>query len=195
MIARRLSEYCECVGILPEEQRGFPPNRYTTDMMFEIGRLQELARKKRIPLYVCSIDITKAYDFVDRTLFRRVLARFGVPQKKLSRSFVISMRVCEHACGSTTSVIRVVHCGTGPSLRVRDCVRPVKHLLRGGYKRGLHAFQSGQRHYGRFGASEEENGVGRAVGGQPVESQSWRRRFGAYFTLTMPESSRHRPSS
>ena len=53
IIARRLSDYCERLGILPEEQSGFRPNRSTTDMMFVIRRLQELARKKRIPLYVC----------------------------------------------------------------------------------------------------------------------------------------------
>ena len=67
IIARRLSEYCERAGILPEEQSGFRPNRSTTDMMFVIRRLQELARKKRIPLYVCFIDLSKAYDSVDRT--------------------------------------------------------------------------------------------------------------------------------
>ena len=59
IIARRLSEYCERVGILQEEQSGFQPNRSTTDKMFVIRRLQELARKKRIPLYVCFIDRTK----------------------------------------------------------------------------------------------------------------------------------------
>ena len=68
IIARRLSEYCERVGILPEEQSGFRPNRSNTGMMFVIHRLQELARKKRIPLYVCFIDLTKAYGSVDRTL-------------------------------------------------------------------------------------------------------------------------------
>ena len=78
-IARRLSEYCERVGILREEQNGFRPNRSTTDMMFVIRPLQELARKKRIPLYVCFIDLTKAYDSVDRTFLWTVLARFGVP--------------------------------------------------------------------------------------------------------------------
>ena len=46
VIARRLSEYCERVRILPEEQSGFRPNRSTTDMLFVIRRLQELARKK-----------------------------------------------------------------------------------------------------------------------------------------------------
>ena len=44
IIARRLSEYCERVGILPEEQSGFRPNRSTTDMMFVIRQLQELIK-------------------------------------------------------------------------------------------------------------------------------------------------------
>ena len=97
IIARRLSEYCERVGILPEEQSGFRPNRSTTDMMFVIRRwLQELARKKRIPLYVCFIYLTKAYDSVDRTLLWTVLARFGVRQIMISviRQFHDGMRAC-----------------------------------------------------------------------------------------------------
>ena len=44
IIARRLSEYSERVGILTEEQSGFRPNRSTTDMMFVIRQLQELER-------------------------------------------------------------------------------------------------------------------------------------------------------
>ena len=84
IIARRLSEYCERVGILPEEQSGFRPNRSTIDMMFVIRRLQELARKKRIPLHAYIIDLTKAYDPVDQTLLWPILARFGVPQNMIS---------------------------------------------------------------------------------------------------------------
>ena len=96
IFARHLSEYCGRVGILPEGQSGFRPNRSTTDMMFVIRRLQELARKKRIPLYVCFIDLTKAYDSVDRTLLWTVLARFGVPQIMISaiRQFHDGMRAC-----------------------------------------------------------------------------------------------------
>ena len=95
IIARRLSEYCERVGILPEEQRGFRPNRFTTDMMFVCRRLQELARKKQIPLYAYFTDLTKAYDSVDRTLLWTVLARFSVPQNRISviRQFHDGMRV------------------------------------------------------------------------------------------------------
>ena len=65
VIARRLSEYNERMGMLPEEQIGFRPNRSTTEMMFVIRRLQDLAPKKRIPLYVGFIDLIKAYDSVD----------------------------------------------------------------------------------------------------------------------------------
>ena len=68
----------------PEEQSSFRLNRSTTDMMLVIRRLQELARKKRTPLYVCFIDLTKAYDSVDQTLVWKVLARFGVPQNMIS---------------------------------------------------------------------------------------------------------------
>ena len=94
--ARRLSEYYERVGILPEEQSGCRPNRSTTDMKSVIRRLQELARKKRISLYVCFIDLTKAYDCVDRTLLWTVLVRFGVPQNMISviRQFHDGMRAC-----------------------------------------------------------------------------------------------------
>ena len=96
IIARRLSEYCERVGILPGEQSGFRPNRSTIDIMFMIRRLQELAQKKRIPLYVCFIDLTKAYNSADRTLLWTVLARFGVPQNMISaiRQFHNGMRAC-----------------------------------------------------------------------------------------------------
>ena len=43
IIARSLSEYCERVGILPEERSGFRMIHSTTDIMFVIRRLQELA--------------------------------------------------------------------------------------------------------------------------------------------------------
>ena len=69
IITRSLSEYCERVGILPEGQSGFRTNHSTTEMMVVIRRLQELARKKKNPLYVSFIDFTMAYDSADRTLF------------------------------------------------------------------------------------------------------------------------------
>ena len=150
IIVRRLCEYCERVGILPKEQSGFRPNRFTTDTMIVIRRLQELARKKQIPLYVCFIDLTKAYDSVDRTLLWTVLTHFWrATEYDLGHSSIprwhASMRAARRQ-----GVLGVVSCGTGPSSRVRARAPPVQHL-RGGCKRGLHAFQGGRRHHERFG--------------------------------------------
>ena len=81
MVESRLSNYCEAKGILPEEQCGFRPARSTIDMLFVVRGLQELGRARKIPLYMCFIDLQKAYDSVDRELLWVMLARFGVPEK------------------------------------------------------------------------------------------------------------------
>ena len=72
-----------------------------------------------------------------------------------------------------SGVLGVLRCGTGPSLRVRARVSPVQHLLSGGYKLGLHAFQGGQRHHGRSGAHEgKTRGPGEATAGEPALATS-----------------------
>ena len=140
IIARRRSEYCERVGVLPEEQRGFRPNRSTIDMMFVIRWLQELALRKRIPLYVCFIDLTKAYDSIDRTLLWTALARFDVPHTEYDLGHLsiprwhASMRASRRQ-----GVLGVLRFGTGPSSRVHARAPPVQHIFGGCYKRGLHA--------------------------------------------------------
>ena len=68
IITNRLSAFCEANDVLPEEQCGFRPGRSTVCMLFVVRRLQELARRKRIPLYMCFVDLQKAYDSVDREL-------------------------------------------------------------------------------------------------------------------------------
>ena len=96
IVATRLSAYCEARNLLPEEQCGFRPHRSTTDMMFAVRRLQELGRKARVPLFLCFIDLQKAYDSVDRTLLWQVLARLGTPPQMIEviRQFHDGMRAC-----------------------------------------------------------------------------------------------------
>ena len=86
MVASGLSNYCEAKGIFPDEQCGFRPARLTVDMLFVVRRLQELGRARKIPLYMCFIDLQKAYDSVDRELVWVVLARLGVPDNMLTVS-------------------------------------------------------------------------------------------------------------
>ena len=96
MVAGRLNAYCEAKGLLAEEQCGFRPDRSTTDMMFVLRRLQEVARKARVSLYMCFVDIQKAYDTVDRTLLWQVLTCIGVPPQMITviRQFHDGMRAC-----------------------------------------------------------------------------------------------------
>ena len=84
IVANRLSDYCEAHGILPDEQCGFRPERSTVDMLFVVRQLQELARRRRIPLYMCFVDLQKAYDSVDREVLWKVLARAGVPEEMIA---------------------------------------------------------------------------------------------------------------
>ena len=84
VVARRLIAHCGAKGLLPEEQCGFRPNRSTTDMMFVVRRLQEIGRKAGVSLFVCFIDLQKAYGTVDRTLLWQVLTRIGVPPQMIT---------------------------------------------------------------------------------------------------------------
>ena len=68
IVSTRLSVFSEAKGMLPEKQCGFHPHVSTTDIIFTVRRLQELAKKARVPLSLSSIDLQKAYGSVDCTL-------------------------------------------------------------------------------------------------------------------------------
>ena len=94
---KRLSAYCEARNLVPKEQCGLRPHRSTTDMIFAVQRLQALRRKARVLVFLCCIDLQKAYNSVGRTLLWQVLARFGVPPqmtKDVIRQFHDGMKAC-----------------------------------------------------------------------------------------------------
>ena len=194
IIAHCLSEYCERVGVLPEEQSGVRPNRPTTGMMFVIRRLQELVRKKHIPLYVCYINLTKAYNSVDRILLWRVFARFGVPQNLISviRQFHDGMRACvrldEMVCSVWFAVKQVLRQGCVLVLLLFNI------LFAAVIKWSTSVSRRTKTLWTLWCTRRRKKGRG-GGGKQLPESQSWRRCFGVCFTLTMPGSSRNRPSS
>ena len=94
IVANRLRDFCEAQQILPEDQCGLRPARSTIDMLFVVRRIQELGRQREIPLYMCFVDLQKAYDSVDRKLLWKVLARAGVPSVMIDviRQFHDGMR-------------------------------------------------------------------------------------------------------
>lgn len=100
-ITNRLRAFCEANDLLPEEQCGFRPGRSTVCMLFVVRRLQELGRRRRIPLCMCFVDLQQAYDSVDRGMLWKVLARNGIP-------------------AAMTAVIRKFHSGMRARIRIDD---------------------------------------------------------------------------
>ena len=146
VVARRLSDHCEAQGLLPEEQSGFRPGRATTGMMFEVRRLQELRRKAGRSLFLCFIDLQKAYDTVDRTLLWQVLARLGVPPQMVTviRNFHDGLRACVRSDNGEYS--GVVRGGAGTTARVCTFPTTIQHLLCCGSTRRHPELQRGRGH-------------------------------------------------
>jgi len=69
--------------VLPESQCGFRKDRSTVDMIFVLRQVQEKCREQHQDLYMVFIDLTKAFDTVNRPLLWEVLGRFGCPDRFL----------------------------------------------------------------------------------------------------------------
>ena len=74
---------------LPESQCGFRANRGTNDMIFTARQLQEKCAEQNLDLYHCFVDLSKAFDTVNREALWKVLAKCGCPPKfiKMLRCF------------------------------------------------------------------------------------------------------------
>ena len=65
----------------PESQCGFRRERGTTDMIFVARQLQEKCREQRMNLCMAFVDLTKAFDTVNREMLWEVMRRSGCPNK------------------------------------------------------------------------------------------------------------------
>ncbi|XP_029766781.1 uncharacterized protein LOC112117806 [Terrapene carolina triunguis] len=66
---------------LPESQCGFRPGRSTVDMVFAVRQIQEKCIEQNMHLYAVFIDLTKAFDTVNREALWTILTRLGCPRK------------------------------------------------------------------------------------------------------------------
>ncbi len=83
VISNRLKPRLEL--LLRESQCGFRKSRGCNDQIFSLRILMEKAREFHQPLYVCFIDLRKAYDSVNRDALWSVLQQcYNLPEKLLS---------------------------------------------------------------------------------------------------------------
>lgn len=71
-------------NIISESQCGFRKNRGTIDMIFAARQIQEKCREQRVPLYMLFVDLTKAFDTVNRPALWEILRKTGCPDKFVS---------------------------------------------------------------------------------------------------------------
>nr|VZI47838.1 unnamed protein product [Spirometra erinaceieuropaei] len=80
ILLNRLNNHLE-QGLLPESQCGFRRHRGTTDMIFAARQLQEKCQETRTHLYSTFVDLTKAFDTVNREGLWKIMQKFGCPER------------------------------------------------------------------------------------------------------------------
>nr|VZI18294.1 unnamed protein product [Spirometra erinaceieuropaei] len=68
-------------GLLPESQCGFRRHRGTTDMIFAARQLQEKCQEMRTHLYSTFVDLTKAFDTVNREGLWKIMPKYGCSER------------------------------------------------------------------------------------------------------------------
>ncbi|VDL90077.1 unnamed protein product [Schistocephalus solidus] len=77
----RKAEEIQGAGLLPENQCGFRQHRGTTDMIFVARQLQDKCHEMRFHLYTTFVDLTKAFDTVNRDGLWKAKQKFGCPER------------------------------------------------------------------------------------------------------------------
>ena len=62
ILYKRISDWEEVRNLLPEEQFGFRKYRRTTDCIFIFNTLIEMSKAENTSLFVCFVDLKKAFD-------------------------------------------------------------------------------------------------------------------------------------
>ncbi|BHF60408.1 hypothetical protein SprV_0100337300 [Sparganum proliferum] len=94
-------------GLLPERQCGFGRHRGTTDIIFAAHQLQEMCQEMRTHLYTTFVDLTKAFDTVNREGLWKIMMKFGCPKRLIQmdgRHLLNQRRMHFQSRVSTTTV-------------------------------------------------------------------------------------------
>ncbi|KAI8492323.1 hypothetical protein Bbelb_297760 [Branchiostoma belcheri] len=96
---------------LPESQCGFREGRGTADMIFAARQLQEKCQEQNRDLYTTFVDLTKAFDTVNRNGLWRIMGKFGCPSKFINmvRQFHDGMQARVLDAGDSSSAFAVTN--------------------------------------------------------------------------------------
>ena len=99
VILNRLKPWSEVV--LHEMQCGFREERSCCDDIFSVRQVVEKSIEKQRPLFMCFIDLKKAYDSVDRNALWKILQSTGIPLtllniiQQLHRETTCKIKACD----------------------------------------------------------------------------------------------------
>uniref|UniRef100_A0AAQ4PCE6 Reverse transcriptase domain-containing protein n=1 Tax=Gasterosteus aculeatus aculeatus TaxID=481459 RepID=A0AAQ4PCE6_GASAC len=111
---------------IEEEQCGFRPGRGTTDQLFTLSRIKEGAWEYAHPVYMCFVDLEKAYDQVRREKLWEVLREYGVRGSLLGaiQSLYAQSESCVRVLGSKSKAFPV-----GVGLRLGCALSPILFVV------------------------------------------------------------------
>ena len=81
------------------------------DMIFAARQLQEKCQEQRCDLYTTFVDLTKAFDSVNRDGLWKILAKYGLPEKFISivQQFHDGMRAHVQDNGDTSEAFVITN--------------------------------------------------------------------------------------
>lgn len=79
LLQNRLSAFVETANILSDNQQGARPTRSTSDIIFIVQQLREECHRKRQQCISVFLDLSRAFDRVNRAKLYEVLKLFHVP--------------------------------------------------------------------------------------------------------------------
>ncbi len=84
VLTNRLQEAMETSEIFGEIQNGFRKGRRATDSLLVLEALIRKSKREKKKTFLALLDITKAYDRVNRNILWKVMEQMGVPEKLMS---------------------------------------------------------------------------------------------------------------